>query len=115
MLPEVAATGKLTTNIAPPIISTKNAALCRDAATGVKYQVPFRIYLSALSCAAASGGPSRRGGQVRPQVEDNPVPSTLSFDFVFAQMGEYNTNCYYCEHEPMDNNEVAILARTASG
>src|SRR5689334_19277749 len=25
--------------------------------------------------------------------------------------GEYYTNFYYCEHEPMDNNEVTILQR----
>ena len=25
--------------------------------------------------------------------------------------GEYHTNFYYCEHEPMDNNEVAVLER----
>ena len=25
--------------------------------------------------------------------------------------GEYHTNFYYCEHEPMDNNEVAVLRR----
>ena len=25
--------------------------------------------------------------------------------------GEYQTNFYYCEHEPMHNNEVAILER----
>ena len=25
--------------------------------------------------------------------------------------GEFHTNFYYCEHEPMDNNEVVILER----
>ena len=25
--------------------------------------------------------------------------------------GEYHTNFYYCEHEPLDNNEVVVLER----